>query len=82
MLLMMVVVMVMVVMVLIEVVVVVVKVVVVLLINASLYKLFSHCGAMTIYYTRTLTTSSASQVLIDTWVGKGNLDSCYVGNQN
>ena len=30
----------------------------------------------------TLTTSSASQVLIDTWVGKGNLDSCYVQNEN
>ena len=30
----------------------------------------------------TLTTSSASQVLIDTWVGKGNLDSCYVQNHN
>ena len=28
-----------------------------------------------------LTTSSASQVLIDTWVGKGNLDSCYAQNQ-
>ena len=50
-------------------------------VNASLYKLCNHCGAMTIY-TRTLTTSSASQVLIDTWVGKGNLDSCYVRNQN
>ena len=44
-------------------------------VNASLYKLCSHCSAMTIY-TRMLTTSSASQVLIDTWVGKGNLDSC------
>ena len=43
--------------------------------------LSNHCGAMTIY-TRTLATSSASQVLIDTWVGKGNLDSCYVRNQN
>ena len=50
-------------------------------VNASLYKLCNHCGAMTIY-TRTLTTSSASQVLIDTWVGKGNLDLCYVRNQN
>ena len=30
-------------------------------VNASLYKLCNHCGAMTIY-TRTLTTSSASQV--------------------
>ena len=50
-------------------------------VNASLYKLCNHCGAMTIY-TRMLTTSSASQVLIDTWVGKGNLDSCYVRNQN
>ena len=75
--------MVMVVMVLMEVVGVVVKVEVVLLVNASLYKLCSHGRAMTIYYTRTLTTSSASQVLIDTWVGKvRNLDSCYVGNQN
>ena len=33
-------------------------------------------------YTHTLTTSSASQVLIDTCVGKGILDSCYVRNRN
>ena len=29
----------------------------------------------------TLTTSYASQALIDIWVGKGNLDLCYVQNQ-
>ena len=50
-------------------------------VNARLYKLCNHCGAMTIY-THTLTTSSASQVLIDTCVGKGILDSCYVRNRN
>ena len=50
-------------------------------VNASRYKLCNHCGAMTIY-THTLTTSSASQVLIDTCVGKGIFDSCYVRNRN
>ena len=29
-----------------------------------------------------LTTSSDSHVLIDTWMGKGNLDLCIVQNQN